>query len=80
MPSCFVEERPSSRDGGEAYERDGWDGYRNVVALVRLGFSVDEIRRMTMQDFIAFTDVAYGEDGRSKVKNATQADIDAFMS
>ena len=35
---------------------------------------------MTMSDFIAFTDVAFGEDGRAKVRNATQADIDAFMS
>lgn len=35
---------------------------------------------MTMTDFVAFTDVAYGEDGRAKVRKATQADIDAFMS
>lgn len=33
-----------------------------------------------MSDFIAFTDVAYGEDGRMKVRKASQADIDAFMS
>ncbi len=35
---------------------------------------------MTMSDFVAFTDVAYGEEGRTRVRNATQADIDAFMS
>ena len=33
-----------------------------------------------MSDFIAFTDVMYGEEGRAKVREATQEDIDAFMS
>ena len=35
---------------------------------------------MTMSDFIAFTDVTYGEDERVMVRQATQEDIDAFMS
>ena len=74
-------ERPDQSDGGEAYERDGWDGYRNVAALVRLGFSIDEIRRMSMSDFVAFTDVTFGEDARStKPRKATQEEIDSFMS
>lgn len=50
------------------------------MALVRLGFSVDEIRAMTMQDFIAFTDVAYAEREQPASRTATQEDIDAFMS
>lgn len=33
-----------------------------------------------MTDFIALTDVAYGEDGRTPARMATQADIDAHMS
>ena len=47
---------------------------------MRLGFSLDEIRQLTMSDFVAITDVTYGEDDRAKVRDATQEDIDAFMS
>ena len=32
-----------------------------------------------MTDFMAFTDVSYGEDARSAKREATQQDIDAFM-
>lgn len=32
-----------------------------------------------MADFVAFTDVCYGEDSRTPVKRAGQADIDALM-
>lgn len=78
---CFVLERPDSSDGGEVYERDGWDCYRNIAALKRLGFSLDEIKQLTMTDFIAFTDVTFGEDSRKKAaRMATQEDIDQFMS
>lgn len=33
-----------------------------------------------MQDFIAFTDVAYGDREDPASRMATQEDIDAFMS
>ncbi len=46
---------------------------------MRLGFSLDDVRSLTMADFIAFTDVTYGEDARTSVKRATQNDIDALM-
>lgn len=62
--------------------RDGWDAYRNVLALRRLGFSVEEMRLMTTADMIAFTDAAV-EDmpqrGKPKVREATQADIDMLL-
>ena len=46
---------------------------------MRLGFSLDEVRKLDMTDFIAFTDVSYGEDARVAKRQATQEDIDAFM-
>ena len=72
--------RPDSSGGGETYERDGWDCYRNVAALKRLGFSLEEIKTLTMADFVAFTDVMFGEDRRKPAaREATQEDIDVFM-
>lgn len=55
--------------------------WRNVLALRRLGFTLDEIRHMTMADFIAYTDLAFSSDEREPpVREATQADIDALLS
>lgn len=46
-----------------------------------MGFSLDEVRRLTIGDFVAFTDVMFGEERRRKMaRPATQGDIDAFMS
>jgi len=42
-----------------------------------MGLSLSDVRAVTMADFIALTDVAYGEDGRAR--KPTQEDIDAFM-
>lgn len=55
-----------------------WDAWRNVLALLRIGFALDDVRRMTMQDFIAYADLAY-DDHSTKTKEATQADIDALL-
>ena len=49
-----------------------------MLALLRIGFSIDDVRRMTMQDFIAYADLAY-EDHSPKTKEATQSDIDALL-
>ena len=70
----------SGAQGGPS--RDGWDAYRNVLALRRLGFTIDEMRCMTTADMIAFTDVAcegMGERGGPQVREATQADIDMLL-
>jgi hypothetical protein len=50
------------------------------LALVRIGFSVKDIRGMTMRDFIAYTDLAFA-DGTSGggVRDATQEDIDKLL-
>ena len=50
------------------------------MALVRIGFSVKDIRGMTMRDFIAYTDLAFA-DGSSGggVRDATQEDIDKLL-
>ena len=50
-----------------------------MLALKHLNFSLAEIRHMTMADFIAYTDLAYGESKTPDVREATQADIDAFL-
>ncbi|MBQ2680449.1 MAG: hypothetical protein IJF97_00780 [Eggerthellaceae bacterium] len=52
------------------------------MALKRLGFSMEEIRRMSMGAFVAYTDIALGPDGQSRpeaVRDATQADIDRLL-
>lgn len=73
---------PPARGGGP---RDGWDPYRNVLALRRLGFSLDEMARLTMGDFVALTDIAAGNvagggaPGAEKARSATQTDIDALL-
>ena len=46
---------------------------------------MDEIRHMKMRDFIAYTDIAYGEhesseEKKNKPREATQADIDRLLS
>lgn len=67
----------------DAQSRDGWDAYRNVLALRRLGFSLDEMRCMTTADMIAFTDVACEDlperKSKPKPRKATQADIDMLL-
>ena len=54
------------------------------MALKRLGFSIEEMRRMTMADFIALTDLAFGDENGKAAKvngprEATQEDIDRLL-
>lgn len=55
------------------------------MALRRLGFSLDEMARLTMGDFVALTDIAAGNvagggaPGAEKARSATQTDIDALL-
>ena len=78
--------RPSdnvSSDGSQS--KDEWTPYRNILSLLHIGFSFDDIKHLTMSDFIAFTDLeAAGADeiktqDEDTVRNATQADIDALF-
>ena len=51
-----------------------------MLALRRLGFTLDEMRHMTMADFIAYADLAYNEtENEPEVRDATQADIDRLL-
>ena len=89
----FVTERPYERESDNEEEDEEedkldpkWDVYKNVLILKRAGFSLDEIREMTMQDFIAFTDIVAGpgddeksENKKPEVKKATQSDIDRLF-
>ena len=54
------------------------------MALKHLGFSIEEMRRMTMSDFIAITDLAFrdapDETARGNgPREATQNDIDRLL-
>ena len=49
-----------------------------MLALKKLGFSLDEMARLTMGDYIALTDIAFGKPAEGP-RQATQADIDAFL-
>lgn len=81
MPSCFVDARPA-KAGSDAGSSDCWSAYRNVLAALRIGFSYEDLRRMTMREFIAYTDLAFTEPKQHKdqPREATQADIDRFLS
>ena len=72
-------ERPRGSSVSGDASRDGWEVYRNVLGLKRLGFSLDEMSRLTMADFIALTDLAFsGEDG-GRAREASQGDIDRLL-
>lgn len=91
----FVQERPypenADLDNEEEEEDDldeKWSVYTNILVLKRAGFSLDEIREMSMNDFIAFADLLAGKGGKNlnhentdkdKTRTATQADIDRFF-
>lgn len=53
------------------------------MGLKRLGFSLDEMRELTMADFIALTDLAVeaaeGAGGGNGPREATQEDIDRLL-
>lgn len=63
--------------------RDGWEPYRNVLVLKKLGFSLEEMRDMTTAEFIAITDVAFEnapeQADAPRIRDATQADIDMLL-
>lgn len=74
-------DRPGKPPAREEGSRDGWEPYRAVLALKSLGFTVEEMRRMTTADMVVFIDLATEDapDDGPKVRDATQADIDALL-
>jgi hypothetical protein len=80
----------SSGDSGA--DSDGWAEYRNILFLKQLGFSLDEMREITMTQFMVFTDLSIPDADTSQpaaqkraeeiapgIRKATQADIDNFF-
>lgn len=63
-----------------------WNTWRNILALINIGFTMQDIRHMTVADFIAYTDI-YAHDNKAdtsepeepEVREATQADIDRLF-
>lgn len=76
--------------GGDAADAEtddlaDWIEWRNILALLNLGFSMDDIKHMPMCDFIAYTDLMAHEYEEQKkeqepqVIEADQAIIDSFF-
>ncbi len=70
-------ERPAGPPGSEPDAR--WSHLRNVLAALRLGLSLGDLRRLTVPEFVALADLACDGEGRGAPRGATQADIDAFI-
>lgn len=86
----FVSERPYEQEPGDDEEDENpldpkWDIYKYILVLKRAGFSLDEIRELSMYDFIALTDLFAGpgndksDNKNGKTRKATQADIDKLF-
>lgn len=66
------------KDVNQTATNNEWSCYRNILALMRIGFSMADIRYMTMSEFIAYTDLAF--EKAEDTREATQADIDRLLS
>lgn len=93
-----VSNRPAPRNGseneqpwedlrsGEGEDISEWVEWSNILAVLKLGFSYDDIKHMPMTDFIAYTDIIANEyehnGGGSRkdvVLEADQAAIDRLF-
>ena len=69
-------ERPGEPPEGGRDAR--WGALSNVLAALRLGLSIGDLRRLTVAEFVAIADLAAGGGGDAP-RQAAQADIDAFL-
>lgn len=69
-------ERPGEPPEGGRDAR--WGALSNVLAALRLGLSVGDLRRLTVAEFVAIADLAAGAGGEP-ARAAGQADIDALL-
>lgn len=87
----IVTERPENEPDEDDETTDRlppqWQPYQLILSLKRMGFSMDEIREMSMADVIAYTDIFYSkpkdEENKPKtkqVREATPADIRKLLS
>ena len=67
----------------EPNELEEWVEWSNILSLVQLGFSMDDIKHMPMSDFIAYTDImaasAPKQDDEPEIIEADQGIIDSFF-
>lgn len=87
----FVTSRPTphelpsddKQEDMEPNELEDWVEWSNILSLVQLGFSMDDIKHMPMGDFIAYTDImaasAPKQDDEPQVIEADQNIIDSFF-
>lgn len=71
-----MSERPGEPPEGGRDAR--WGDLRSVLAALRLGLSVADLRRLTVAEFVAIADLAAGGADEGPAE-ATQADIDALL-
>lgn len=77
MPNCFVTSRPKKPPKGEA---DKWSAWRDILTAKQLGFTLDELRQLTRQDFVILTDLLSDEsEAGGGTRDATQEDIDRLL-
>lgn len=58
----------------EEYDKTEWVEWGNVLSLLHLGFSLDDIQHMPMSDFIAYTDLMSASDEEQKTQTVIEAD------
>ena len=76
---------PKTETGGannpNAPDLSDWIEWKNILNLLRLGFSLDDIKHMTMKDFIAYTDLiaADAQSDEDTIQEADQSAIDRLF-
>lgn len=93
MRSCFVKNNPFENESSDSseesnsdsdYADDGMVPWRNILALIRIGFTLENIRYMSMSDAIYYLNL-YASDmneahSENYVQPATQEAIDMLLA
>lgn len=74
----------TSSNSDKSDDDKAWNAWKNILFLLKIGFSLSDIRHMSMSDFIAYTDLYMSDITDDSVDEngdriATQADIDALF-
>ena len=74
-------ERPLPAPAYSKRQHDSYTVWRWLSIALRAGIALDDLRRMSMRDFIYIMDVMteQADSSGSCEREATQADIDAFF-
>lgn len=83
LVSKSTNKKTSKQEEELAAIRKEWAEWDNILALLRLGFTLQDIRRMTMRDYITYTDLAVLDANAAQVtpgpQEADQAAIDRLF-